>query len=364
MKILFDHQMFSIQKYGGISRYFCEIIKHLPPEVSFKLSVLFSQNHHLKENYEVFKKINLLPEKNFKGKYFIQKKINWLNGAYSQYCIKKNHFDLFHPTFYDNYFLKILKKPYIITVHDLIAFKFDDPFYNRFQRKLQMENAIKKANRVIAISENTKNDLIDILHIHPDKIDVVHHGFIKTNSYKENNHLGKYILFVGQRSHHKNFKTLVKTASMLFNKEKDITLVCVGKPFDEEETNLLSQFKIANKVIVMNVDDSTLNNLYANALAFVYPSLYEGFGMPILEAFANHCPVCLSNTSCFPEVAANAAVYFDPNSPDSILSAIEKIIFDKKFANEITMAGAQRLSNFSWQKAASQTALAYKKIIE
>lgn len=363
MKILFDYQMFSIQKYGGITRYFCELITHLPPEHQYSLSVLFSENHHLKENYKVFKKANLLPENNFKGKYYIQKSIDLLNRYYSQYHIKANNFDLFHPTFYDNYFLSILKKPYIITVHDLIVFKFNDQFYNSPSRKLQMENAIKKANRVIAISENTKKDLVDILNINPDKIDVVYHGFIKTGLQQVTNNFGKYILFVGQRSHHKNFIPFLKAVSILLNREKDIKLICVGKPFDKEEISVLSELKITGKVIVMNVDDNTLNNLYAGALAFVYPSLYEGFGMPVLEAFANNCPVCLSNTSSFPEIAANAAVYFDPSCRDSILSSIEKVIYDQEFAKKIVAEGMKRLANFSWEKTATQTALSYKKVI-
>src|ERR1035437_2382549 len=106
MKILYDYQMFSIQKFGGITRYFCELLKNLSSEYKFNLSVLFSENQHLKENRSVFKINDILPAKNFKGKYYIQESIIALNRYYSQYSISKNNFDLFHPTFYDNYFLK------------------------------------------------------------------------------------------------------------------------------------------------------------------------------------------------------------------------------------------------------------------
>ena len=97
------------------------------------------------------------------------------------------------------------------------------------------------------------------------------------------------------------------------NKERDLKLICVGLPFNKDELANLKSSKILDQTRVLAVNEETLNNLYSNALVFVYPSLYEGFGMPILEAFANNCPVCLSNTSCFPEIAGDAGVYFDPN---------------------------------------------------
>jgi glycosyltransferase involved in cell wall biosynthesis len=362
MKILYDYQMFSIQKFGGVTRYFCELMKNIPLEHQFNLSVIFSDNQYLKENYNIFKKLNILPEKNFKGKYFIEKKLAALNLLYSKKCISSNNFDLFHPTYYGNYFLKILRKPYILTVHDLILFKFDDPFFTA-AKKLQMENAITNANRIIAISDNTKKDLVEILNIRPEKIDVIYHGYNKSVSNNTVGNYGKYILFVGRRSLYKNFITFAKGVSKLLNREKDIKLICVGSPFDSEEMRILTELGISNQTIAISVDDDSLNNLYANAMAFVFPSLYEGFGMPILEAFANDCPVCLSNTSCFPEIAGNAGVYFDPHSEESILDSIEKIIYNNDFTKEIIKAGQLRLNHFSWKKTAQETISSYLKTI-
>jgi glycosyltransferase involved in cell wall biosynthesis len=361
MKILYDYQMFSIQKFGGITRYFCELMKNFPPEHQFKLSLIFSENHHLKENRDLLKKLNALPGKNFKGKYFIQKNLIAINRYYSMYCISRNNFDLFHPTYYDNYFFNVLKKPYIITVHDLIVFKFKDTFYKSHPGKSEMEKVIKKANRIIAISENTKKDIIEIFNINPEKIDVIYHGYNAVCSTKRISAYGKYILFVGRRSQYKNFIPFARAISKFLNREKDIKLVCVGPPFNEEEVAILSDLGITRQTIAINVDDNSLNDLYAGALVFVYPSLYEGFGMPVLEAFANNCPVCLSNTSCLPEIAGNAGVYFDPYDHESILNAIEKVIYDNDFAKEIVLAGKTRLTNFSWEKAAKETISSYKK---
>lgn len=360
--------MFSIQKYGGITRYFCELIKNLPSEHQFKLPIIFSDNHYMHENSEIFKKMNFLPSKNFKGKHFVRKKLYFINQIYSRYCISSNNFDLFHPTFYDNYFLKVLKRPFIITVHDLIQFKFKDTFYKYSTIVPQMESVIKNANRIISISENTKKDIVEIFNINPEKIDVIYHGFNKrsnnkpcTNKIIDN--FGKYILFVGDRSLYKNFKTFAEVISKLFKIEKGLKLICVGTPFTNEEKVLLSKLRIANQTIALNVEDSTLNELYSNALVFVYPSLYEGFGMPILEAFANNCPVCLSNTSSLPEIAGDAGVYFDPYDHESILEAIKKVLYDNSFKNQMINAGKERLADFSWKKTAEETIVSYKKTL-
>jgi len=363
MKILYDYQIFSIQKYGGVTRYFCELMKNIPSEHQFNLSLIFSDNHYLNEYRDFFKKLNILPAKNFKGKNFIEKKFSDLNRYYSRYCISKNDFDLFHPTYYGTYFFNVLKKPYVLTVHDLVLFKFGDTFFKSSTGKQQIEKAAKNANRIIAISENTKKDLIEILNINPEKIDVIYHGYNKAIPGRNFESYGKYILFVGRRSFYKNFIPFAEAVSELLKREGDIKLICVGSPFDNDETTILSKLRILNQVIAINVDDNLLNNLYANALVFVFPSLYEGFGMPVLEAFANNCPVCLSNTACFPEIAGNAGVYFDPYSRESMSTSIEKVIYDTGFASEIIAAGQERLKNFSWKKTVNETVSSYLKTL-
>src|ERR1017187_1009634 len=125
MQILYDHQIFARQKYGGISKYFCELIKNLPPDCRFELSLLVSDNQYLKEAHSYFKKTNIpIPEKKFKGEGFLKRNLYNLNRRYSSHVISHRNYDLLHPTYFDTYFLKDLRKPFIITVHDLIEFKF------------------------------------------------------------------------------------------------------------------------------------------------------------------------------------------------------------------------------------------------
>ena len=124
MKLLYDHQIFSSQRFGGVSKYFCEMIRNIPTEHSYKISLLLSENQYLKEGVKLFKKRSIpFQDIKFKGKSFLMEKVYRLNQFYSNRCIATNNFDLFHPTFYDDYFLKNLKKPYVITVHDMIRFK-------------------------------------------------------------------------------------------------------------------------------------------------------------------------------------------------------------------------------------------------
>ncbi len=364
MKILYDHQTFSTQKFGGISKYFCELMKNFPTEHQFKLSVLITYNHYLKENGKLFRKIVFpLPDKEFTGRRILKNNINCINEHSSKFIISSNKFDLFHPTFYNDYFFNNLKKPYIITVHDLTTIKFQDRYFWEDSERQQMRKVIKNATRVIAISQNTKKDLIEILNVNSDKIDVVHHGFAKPKSIDQQNLFGQYILFVGLRKGYKNFTNFILAVGNLFRKEAGLKLICVGKPFEREEIDQLKSLGILERTIVLSADEPTLNKLYRNALLFAYPSLYEGFGMPILEAFANDCPVCLSKASCFPEIAGKAGAYFNPNDQESILETLKKTLYDNEYKNQLIFEGNLRLKNFSWKKTADETIVSYRNAL-
>lgn len=365
MKVLYDHQMFSMQKYGGITRYFVELIKHLPEKEEFELSIISSDNYYLNEDNDIFRLNNFMPDGQFKGKYFLRKRIYDFNQLYSKRTISRNKFDIFHPTFYDDYFFENLKAPYVITVHDLIAFKFDlgAQAYRHSHLKDQMTRVIRNANRIIAISENTKKDIIERFDICAERINVIYHGFDSTPKL-QSSHLKKdYVLFVGARYNYKNFSNCAEAISLLFETEKNLEFVCVGDPFDEKEQELLRRLGIIDRAKSLRVNDATLNTLYAEARLFIFPSFYEGFGMPILEAFVNNCPVCLSETSCFPEIAGEAAEYFDPDDPQSMVFAMKEILQSDDRAKELIRLGEERLEQFSWEKTATETLETYRQVL-
>jgi glycosyltransferase involved in cell wall biosynthesis len=222
-----------------------------------------------------------------------------------------------------------------------------------------------KADRIICVSQKTKDDF---LKYHPDikeqKIKVIYHGInTEENKTKKVSNLPKkYLLFVGRRKGYKNFANMVKGIKNIL-KEKDIYLVCVGEEFTPQENDFLSFYQIKNKVKHFYANDDQLKYIYKNALMFIYPSLYEGFGMPILEAMSQKCPVALSNSSCFPEIAQDCGFYFNPVDPSSIEKTIKKIIENKKETNKKIKQGFQLCKTFTWEKTAQKTIETYQEAL-
>lgn len=358
--VLFDHQIFSLQRFGGISRYFANIyhsLQHDDHEAS-SISTLYNQNHYIKDTPGILgRKLGslLLPT---------QQKIYKWNKKYSKYIIRKNNFNVFHPTYYEPYFLKYLKKPFVLTVHDMIHEKF--PLYFGAEDVLAEHKriCIEKAAHIIAISQSTKDDIQQYLNIPADRISVIHHGFQPFNVEKNEiiNIKKKYLLFVGERGLYKNFLVFVEAVIPLLKEDTSLQIICAGGGiFNTEETAFLAKYGISKQVSQESVTDAKLLSLYQQAIAFVFPSLYEGFGLPLLEAFNYNCPVITSNTSCFEEVCGEAAIYFDPYSIDSIRNQIEKVMKDPVLANTLRLKGKERLTHFSMEKSIEQTINIYRK---
>jgi len=365
LKILYDYQIFTEQKYGGISRYFTEIISRIgvEDENTYEISLLFSNNYYLK-NKKLNKK-EFLHKIEFKGK---RRLMQLINQYYSKKLLKKNDFDIFHPTYFDTYFIDKVKKPYVITVHDLIYYLYPNENKHELKIRANIQNVVKKASHVIAISNNTKNDIIKYFNIDEKKISVIYHG-CSLNMDLLKKHKSKlsinYFLYVGNRKGYKNFANLVLAiAETLIS--KNLFLICAGGVIPSpEESALLEKLKIKEKVIFFpHITDDYMAQLYRSALGFIYPSKYEGFGIPILESFACGCPILLSNTSSFPEVAGNAAIYFDPNSIESIRNTIMNYLeLSIEEKNAMRSKGFDRLKLFSWDKAYKQIFSVYGKLV-
>lgn len=358
--ILYDNQIFDLQRFGGISRYFCEIIQRL--HLDYDIAVRYSLNYYI-ANWSLGK--HRIPLPRFIFKYY-RKHLLLKNRELTKQLLQTSHAYLFHPTYYDPSFLEhIGEHPYVVTVHDMIHERLSNQFPDAEETINNKREVITRANRIIAISENTKKDIIELLHIHPDKIDVIYHGTsMKSFSGKHTLQLPeKYLLFVGDRTAYKNFNRFLHSFATLCAEDEELFLVCTGNKFNKSEKDLLSTLNIENKVIQIKASDKRLCELYSRAELFVFPSLYEGFGIPILEAYACCCPVALSNNSCFPEIAGEAGVYFDPYSEQSIIEAIKEVIYNKERKMELIRLGEDRLRLYSWEKAAAQTEESYKKVL-
>ncbi|MBN1384727.1 MAG: glycosyltransferase family 4 protein [Elusimicrobia bacterium] len=297
---------------------------------------------------------------------------------YLPLTIKKLKIDIFHePSFIAPVFKKC---PTVITIYDLAFLYYPECFTRRnvMYFKAMLTGSINKADAIIAISENTKRDIINHFKVHPDKIKVIYGGvdsFFRIVSDAEKiSHIKKkfninrsYILNVSLISPRKNLISLLKSFKRLKeDKNIDCQLVIAG----EKGWRYKDIFKTVSS---LNLDDSTvftgcvsneeLLHLYNNAMLFAYPSLYEGFGLPVLEAMACGCPVVASNTSSIPEVCADAAMLVDPENIDDLTGAIYKMITEDSVKQVYKKKGLERIKCFLWKETAQETLYVYKKII-
>jgi glycosyltransferase involved in cell wall biosynthesis len=362
MKVHYDHQAFTIQEYGGISRYFYELLTQLHdyPHMEISNSLVFSNNEYIKGN-DLLKAIAF-----FKG-INLQKKIEAmiaLNEFNSLRAYKREEFDLFHPTYYDTYYLKFKsKKPVVITFHDLIHEKFKQHDQVTLSNKRKV---LHRADHIIAVSQSSKNDMVQHFGIPEDRVTVIHlassilspvTGSLPTIS-------DNYILYVGGRNEYKNFSFFVSAIAPLLLKDPSIFLYCSGGgKFSKEEQLHFQELKVSHKVRFFPGSDENLTTLYSNALAFFFPSIYEGFGLPLLEAMNCGCPVAASNTSSLPEVCGDAAMYFSPYDQESVLSVAETLVACSHVRETLRQKGFLRAKEFSWQKTAAMTHNLYKTLV-
>ncbi|MFC5283310.1 glycosyltransferase family 4 protein [Pedobacter alpinus] len=363
-KIFFDHQKFSTQKFGGISRYFANIIDEIKKksEFDYLLGVANSQNYYIKDEPQ-FLNNNL-------ANYFLKSEYGFrtfkTNELYCKYLLKKNNFDVFHPTYYDPYFIKFLKKPMVTTIHDMTYERLPEYFWVQDPLTSYKRISAQRADKIIAISETTKRDLLTYLEVDESKVEVIYHGIdIKTplKLEKVNDLPTNYLFFVGDRSGYKNFYLMLDAFAVLSKKHPDLHLVLSGGgKLIGADVEIIARLKLQDKVHHYNVTDEQLNYLYSKALLFVYPSLYEGFGLPILEAFKANCPILLSDTDCFKEIAQNAAAFFYQRSLEDLINMIEKLISDKSLRENLVANGNIRLQDFPIEKSISKTLELYKSL--
>ena len=208
--------------------------------------------------------------------------------------------------------------------------------------------------------------MIEYYRIDEKKITTIHLGVDNNKNYNEKKiDIRPYILFVGARTRYKNFFNFLKAYSLSRKINSHFDIVCFGGGnFNKEEKKLMEDLKISkNNIFYQEGNDFDLNFFYKKARIFIYPSFYEGFGLPILEAMNMSCPVVCSKTSSFLEIGGKAVVYFDPNLVESIKDALEQTIFDDQKINKLKIKGLENIKSFSWKNCANKTEMIYKKIL-
>jgi glycosyltransferase involved in cell wall biosynthesis len=361
MKVFYSHEIFSRQYYGGISRYFYELYSRIQHKENTQAQILglISINQYLRHDSAV-KTMNETWARNLKLKI----PLYVANCLVSKAQAILSACDIYHETYYPGIpYIRTTGKV-VNTVHDMIPEKYphSSEQADLIQRK---RKAIKASDHIICVSENTKNDLLDFYPECAQRVCVVYHGGFSQDLTLINPDRRKnpYILYVGNRSEYKNFKLLIKAFALSDEIKNNFTLVAFGSTdFTQEERELFVHLKIADKIEYDAGSDDKLVALYKGAQVFVYPSSYEGFGMPILEAMACECPIICSNTSSLPEVGGQAVCYFDPTSPDDLRDKLVKVLFDKDYCQQLITLGVAQSKKFSWDKCANETYDIYKRL--
>ena len=263
-----------------------------------------------------------------------------------------------------------LRVPFIITVHDLARFIFREEGGN-FKERMGLlfdRMGIKRASFIIAVSENTKRDMVRLWGIPEERIEVIYNGIDRDVFKPCGKDSSPYILYVGSERPRKNLPRLLEAFREVKRFYPELKLVKVGREgrsprFREMTVRKIRELGLEGDVIFTgDVDDGRLAKLYSEALLLVYPSLYEGFGLPPLEAMACGCPVCASNSSSIPEVVGDAGILFDPYSVEDMTRAILKVLSDNSLRRSLIERGFERASLFTWERTAEKTLELYGRI--
>ncbi|MDD5032251.1 MAG: glycosyltransferase family 1 protein [Patescibacteria group bacterium] len=302
------------------------------------------------------------------------------------YLIWRARLDLMHFPHFNVPVLTPVKS--VVTIHDLILTKFPtvrattlSPLFYKVKNlfyRIVIWLAVKRAKTVIAVSQFTKDDIIRQFKIKPDKVVVTYEGVsdllnkgLDDYSHDKETLLGynigsPFLLYVGNAYPHKNLEGLVKVFSLILEKRPGLSLVLVGRQdyFYNRVKEFTGKYWPEKSPVIFPgfVPDENLKLLYSRALAYVFPSFYEGFGLPPLEAMAGGCPVISSNKSSLPEILGEAAVYFNPEDEEEMKRQIEKIIEDKNLQQELIKKGYEQVKKYSWEKCAKETLGVYKEV--
>lgn len=364
--VVYDHQIFSLQRFGGISRYFCELAVRVQSVPGFSARVVAPVhfNDYLRDCEVPRLAVHLSLHLRGAGRLF-----RAANGLLGPLLVRAVAPSLVHCTYYGPP-TKPSRQPLVVTVFDMIHELFPSHFPATDSVRRNKRLCVERADHVICISESTAQDLVRLLEVPRSRISVTHLGLSDTfgepaPSGEISPHCRPYLLYVGHRGGYKNFETAIKAyaSSSLLRDEVDF-VTFGGHPFNSAEESMLSTLSLRPGAVRRLVgSDAELARTYRHARAFVYPSRYEGFGIPPLEAMSAGCVVACSNTSSIPEVVGDAAVLFEPDDLGSVAAALESACFDETLRLILARNGRRRVTEFSWDRCAEQATNVYRTLL-
>jgi glycosyltransferase involved in cell wall biosynthesis len=367
ISVVFDYQAFSMQKIGGVSRYFAYLINELygVDDIQSHLDVVYASNQYLKAELGIDSS-PLFHRYQGRGCGYVKRMGDRANKYATRRLFKKHPRSVYHPTYFDPWYVAAdpESRRVVVTVHDMIhelcADRIADPWTAQNKRRMMY-----RADAIVAVSNSTKDDIISFYPELASKTSVIHHGSsLGSDTCMEAFKIDHpYILFVGSRWGYKNFERFACVCEQLFVDHPDLRLICAGGGlFSVQEGALLEKLNLTSRATQCFVSDGELKSLYQGAQFFVFPSQYEGFGLPVLEAMGNGAPCLLSNASSLPEVGGNAALYFDPDDKESMYRQCSRMLNDGELRDRYIQAGYARAQEFSWAKCAREHADVYRTL--
>ena len=367
MRIAYDHQAFCLQKNGGISRYFCHLLEQLAlMNQTVRAFAPLYRNQYARR----------LPAGTVRG-WFVNDYPRRcadaavaLNGMLARRQLRRWQPAITHETYFSNTRSGDGQKPSVLTVFDMIGELGLDGIVPTAAQLRQSSKyaAVARADHVVCISEHTRQDLIRLYQIAPEKTSVIHLGCdVRLGLAPLPKNTGRpYLLYVGLRQGYKNFTRFVQAVASSTQLQSDFDIVAFGGgDFSSAEQALFLSLKFrAQQVRHISGDDELLANYYGGASALVYPSSYEGFGLPPLEAMAYQCPVISSLTSAMPEVIGDAAEFFEPADLSSIAHAIQNVVLSPTRTKELVAKGLERVALFTWQACTQKHLALYQRLTD
>lgn len=364
--ITYDHQIFALQQFGGISRYFCELASRVNRTTEFDAKVVAPVhfNDYLSHCQVPTVGMHLPMSLPRTGRLY-----RAACRVLSPVLMLASRPSVVHRTYYSRTFAPASAAT-VVTVFDMIHEIFPEHFPVGDATSRNKRASVLSADLVLCISESTAADVVRIFNVPREKIRVTYLGFSDSfsdhNSQSDRPHTRPYLLYVGHRAGYKNFQAALQAyANSRRLREAFDFVVFGGFAIDAKERGLFKSLGLRGDAVRrLTGSDQALSSAYRHAHAFVYPSTYEGFGIPPLEAMASGCPVACSNASSIPEIVGAAAELFDPAAPDSIQQALERICFDDTRRAALVESGHQRITKFSWDRCAAETVNAYRELLD
>jgi glycosyltransferase involved in cell wall biosynthesis len=379
MRVLYDHQVFSLQDAGGASRYHFELIRNLQGLDEIAIEVLLGLNGSVMPFRSLQQvRTRVLGRRTTMKPGLLRYAINELLSAVA--APLRGRVDIYHPTLY-RALPWVRRRGVVVTHHDCTHERFPHLFPNAASIVDTKRKLFAQADAILCVSASSQRDLLHFYDVPEDKTHVVHHGFVPLGPNNQGftpsglNQGGAdegeveknapYLLYVGSRASYKNFGFFLEAFSRSGLSGIYRLLAVGGGPFTAQEQEQIASLQLTGSVtLVPKADDATLARAYRDAALFVYPSMYEGFGFPPLEAMSLGCPVLANRTSSLPEVCGDAAFYFESSDPAELAQRLQSIVEDKPGVANKRQLGERQVKLYDWNRCARGTLAVYRQVTE